>query len=110
MPSEPLTLQPAGTVCACVSEHRPVSVQFERHHIWPQEHGGPSVGENLVYICATTHNTVHAYLRAFVREDRVLSRSELRAALPRWNYTAVVHGYAYDLAVLGFERMKRNAL
>jgi hypothetical protein len=74
------------------------------------EYGGPSVPENLVYICGTTHNSVHAYLRAFSREDRVLTRAELRAALPRWNYPASVQSYAYDLAVLGFERLMQQTL
>lgn len=110
MPNEPMTLQPAGTTCQCVSDHRPASVQFERHHVWPQEFGGPSVTENLVYICGTTHNTVHAYIRAFIRAERQLNRTELRASLPTWNYTPVVSEYAYDLAALGYDRMMRGAL
>jgi len=110
MPSEPLTLQPSGTTCVCVKSHRPASVQFERHHIWPKEYGGPSVDENLVYICGTTHNTVHAYIRAFVAAGGVLSRDDLRDALKKWNYTEVVQRYAYNLAVLGYERWQRGSL
>lgn len=107
---QPVELQPVGTTCACVAVHRPPSVQFERHHIWPKEFGGPTVDENLVYICATTHNTVHAYIRAFLDAGRALNWNELRVALPKWNYTVAINGYAYDLAVLGYERMNRGSL
>ena len=100
--TQPATLQPVGTTCACVTEHRPVSLVFERHHIWPKEYGGPTVDENLVYVCATTHNNVHAYLRAFVAAGRLLNQDELRASLATWHYDAHVQRYAYDLAVQGW--------
>lgn len=108
--NEPLALQPPGTKCLCVKSHRPLSVVFERHHIWPQEYDGPTVAANLVYICATAHNTTHAYLRAFIAANAVLTRSQLRLNLPKWNYPTAIQGYAYDLAVLGYNRITRGAL
>jgi len=106
----PLELQPEGTTCQCVSEHRPPSIQFEHHHIWPKEDGGPTVPENLVYICATCHNNVHCYLRAFTTAGRVLTPDELRPALDQWHYTPHVQGYAYGLAVLGWTRWHTGTL
>lgn len=100
--SSPATVQPVGTVCLCVAVHSPPSVQFEYHHIWPREYGGPTTGANMVYICATTHNTVHAYLRAFMRAEKILNRADLRASLVASHYTPVVQGYAYALAARGF--------
>lgn len=108
--NEPLALQPLGTKCECVTTHRPPSAQFEHHHIWPQEFGGPTVPENLVYICATTHNTVHAYIHAFRGAGTLLTQAQLRAQLGKWNYPAVVQGYAYSLAALGYDRITRGAL
>jgi hypothetical protein len=97
-----VAVQPAGTVCRCTTEHSPVNVQMEHHHIWPAELGGPSEPENRVWICATAHNTVHVYLRVFLEGARVLPITGLRSALVERGYPARVHRYALDLAHQGF--------
>ncbi len=110
MTGHPLTLQPPDTTCGCVTTHAPTNIQYERHHIWPQEFGGPSVPENLIYICSNTHNNIHAYLRAFAARKALLTTTQLRADLPQWHYAPSVQGYAYQLACTGWDRIQRQAL
>ena len=95
-------LQPAGVDCGCVATHSPPSVLLEHHHVWPQEFGGPTVPDNLVWICASTHNSVHVFLRLFAAAKRSLSVDELRAALTAGGYPAYVNRYTYRLAVRGW--------
>lgn len=109
----PIELQPVGTRCHCVATHNPPSLVFEKHHIWPKEFGGPTTPENLVYVCATTHNNVHAYLRCFVAAGRILLWNELRYVadgkpegwLAEYNYPPHINEYAYELAKKGFNEM-----
>jgi hypothetical protein len=106
----PLTVQPPGTECQCSARHSPAPVVLEYHHIWPQEFDGPTVPENRVWICATTHNTVHAYLRLFVAADAVLPRAQLRIALGHHHYPLIINHYAFELARMGFMRIKAGAI
>lgn len=108
--SGPVTLAPVGTTCACVTTHRPDSVVLEHHHVWPQEFGGPTVAENLVWICATAHNSVHAYLRRFIHAGQMLSPAPLRVALAAAGYPTYVNPYTWQLAVTGYDRLTRRAM
>lgn len=108
--SGPVRLQPSGTVCQCASRHSPEPVVLENHHIWPQEFHGPTVPLNRVWICATTHNTVHAYLRMFLAADEVLNRAALRVALEDKGYPVVINRYAFELARMGFMRIKAGQI
>lgn len=108
--THPVALQPPGTECPCVATHVPAAVLLEYHHIWPQEFGGPTVPENLIWICATAHNTVHTYLRAFLRADRVLRISELREALAAKGYPTHLHMFSIELAHQGFVWLKAREI
>ena len=93
-----------GAECLCVSEHRPGVLEYEHHHIWPQEFGGPSVAENMVWICPTTHTNVHELLRYFLKYG-LLSYGGAQAVWDR-----PVNRYAYDLAVEGYHRVKAQRI
>lgn len=106
----PLKVQPVGTECQCATTHSPVAVLLEHHHIWPQEFDGPTVAENLIWICATTHNTVHTYLRLFLTAGKVLSLADLRTVLAAKGYPTHVHRYSVELAHMGFLRIQAKAI
>ncbi len=52
-------------VCICVKRHSPVCPpkSGEWHHIEPKAYGGSDEDENLVFVCGTTHNNIHVYIR-----------------------------------------------
>ncbi len=103
-------LQPSGVDCQCVAVHNPRNVLLEWHHVWPREWGGPSVPENMVWLCASAHNTVHVYMRAMDSAGYALARSELRAALVARHYPDYLNAYTYGLAVTGFTRRQQGHL
>jgi hypothetical protein len=54
------TVKPGGPyVCVCVKVHNPRPVVLHAHHVWPLGEGGPNVRGNLLYICPTTHYSIH---------------------------------------------------
>lgn len=108
--SDPGRIAPPGTRCPCVTVHKPEVVIPELHHVWPKEFGGPTVPENLVYICATAHNSVHAYLRLFLAAEKILPVPLLKVALAQKGYPAYVNRYTFGLASLGYDRIQRGAL
>lgn len=110
MIEQPLNLQPEGVECQCMASHSPTPLVLEHHHIWPQEFNGPTVPENMIWICATTHNTVHTYLRIFLALDQVLSSGPLRDALRAKKYPPYISRYAMDLAHMGYLRIKAGAI
>jgi hypothetical protein len=86
--------------CAVHAEHRPASHVQHRHHVWPLGAGGPDVRDNIVTVCATGHENLHALLR-------LLHKTGGRAAFPE------TRGYAraeIALARLGYERTIRQAM
>lgn len=87
-----------GQVCACVAEHRPPYLELERHHIHPVYLGGAKDGET-VFICNTTHSSVHELLRLMLRADRPLTYAECQQAEDR-----PVARYAHRLAVEAYTR------
>lgn len=59
-----LTVKPFGEYrCECVKVHRPTPTELHAHHVWPKGEGGPDVRANLVYICPTTHSSIHKLWR-----------------------------------------------
>lgn len=65
--AEPVLLNPLGELCACVSEHVPSAFVPTYHHILPQSWGGPSVPENMVWLCPNAHTAVHRLIDEHVR-------------------------------------------
>lgn len=58
-----------GPRCRCVKRHRPMPAEEEIHHIVPTgaPFGGPDVPDNLVPLCPTSHSSVHALIRAYLK-------------------------------------------
>lgn len=89
--------QVADRVCLCQSDHRPAVIEPQSHHLWPVYLGGPAVRATMLWLCPTAHTTVHRCLRAMVKAERVLSRSELQEpGRPRPPY------YPWVIACNGF--------
>jgi hypothetical protein len=51
-----------------VHKHRD-EVPLDRHHIWPQADGGPTLPDNLVWVCPNGHREIHEYLRLLKKLD-----------------------------------------
>lgn len=96
--TKPLGHHDSDQTCRCVSEHRPPYLELERHHIHPIYLGGAKDGET-VFVCNTTHSSVHEMLRLMLRAGRVLSYSECQAVEDR-----PVARYAHTLAAEGYRR------
>jgi hypothetical protein len=67
--------------------------------------GGPTVAENLVFLCPTAHTNVHEVLRLMVKDVKYLSYLQVCALLPH-----AVNRYAFQIALLGFRRWKNGTL
>lgn len=93
----------AGQKCLCIAVHNPEPLELNHHHIWPQEYGGPTVPENLVWLCPTTHTNVHELLRLMVHAGSTLSWYQIK-----YGYTEYadkpLSRYAYDIAKIGYLR------
>ena len=86
--------------CLVHPKHRPESHVNHRHHVWPKGEGGPDIPENIVVICPTGHSNVHNLMR-----ELKIRRGELPYSL--------VKRYGYgerDLALLGYDRIRRQAM
>lgn len=46
----------------CEAHAHEYLVPEEYHHLQPQSRGGPSVPDNMVWLCANAHGDVHFYL------------------------------------------------
>jgi hypothetical protein len=90
----------AWGTCLVHKVHSPNTIVNEKHHIWPKGNGGPTVPENLVVVCATGHNSIHALLHYFVK---------LKGDVP-WDVRRHFHPGERALAKLGYERITRKAL
>lgn len=55
-----------GRHCDCVAEHRPLVMEFIKHHIRPEYLGGDNSDENTIWICSNTHVNTHEIIRALV--------------------------------------------
>lgn len=88
-----------GDSCTVHNEHRPKPLRTVHHHIWPQEFGGPTVPENLVWICDTGHYNVHAILAELVKTGNLGNLASLPGGTSE-----------KALAVLGFNRILNQAI
>lgn len=86
--------------CAVHENHDPIPYDTELHHVWPKGMGGPDVPENLVPVCGTGHNNIHAILRYLVRRKGKTSAAYLRR----------FHAGEVRYATLGFQRSVRGSL
>lgn len=87
--------------CQIHGRHIPHSHVNERHHIWPQGHGGPTVPANLVVTCATGHNNVHALLAMMLKAKL--------GVVPQVYLSQFTRGER-KYAELGYDRIMRKAL
>lgn len=93
--TELLTAAASRYPCKVHGYHWPRPSRSVKHHIWPQEYGGPTVPDNLVWTCDTGHYNIHALLDAMLAGTPLLphaTREEKR------------------LAGLGLSRIGRRAL
>lgn len=62
----------SGPRCQCVRRHRPMPAEEEIHHIVPTgaPFHGPDVPDNTVPVCPTTHSSIHALLRVYLKARR----------------------------------------
>jgi hypothetical protein len=80
--------------CEVHARHSPASHVNEHHHVWPQGVGGPSVKENMVWVCATGHNNIHKLLALLVKKGS-LAPADVRG----------YHPQEIRLARLGYQRL-----
>jgi hypothetical protein len=92
--SHDATLRVLGDWCLVHGDHRPRPTRTVKHHVWPQQYGGPTIDSNLVLICDTGHYNVHAALDAMLagRLPPKVARAELRLA--QAGYDAILAAYA----------------
>ncbi|MGI8682016.1 MAG: HNH endonuclease [Mycobacteriales bacterium] len=90
----PVSLAVLSTGCVCVAEHSPTAYVPTRHHRLPQSWGGPSVADNLVTLCPSTHTAVHRLIDEYVRHG----------GDPGWDTRRHFGAYARDLAARAWEQ------
>lgn len=49
-----------GNLCTVHGYHYPTPLRTVKHHIVPQEYGGPTTPENLLLVCDNGHYAIHA--------------------------------------------------
>ena len=76
-----------GNHCTVHRSHRPVPVRTVKHHIMPQEFGGLTEPDNLVWVCDTGHYSIHAALDALLdgKIPPKVARAELALAYRGYN-------------------------
>jgi hypothetical protein len=81
--SHDATLRVLGDLCAIHGSHRPIPVRTVKHHIIPQEYGGPTVEQNLLLVCDTGHYNIHAAIDAMLASHPIpkVTRRELAYAM-----------------------------
>jgi len=88
MSHEPhLTL--AGNSCEVHKYHWPRPLRTVKHHIWPQEYGGPTVPTNLVLVCDTGHYNIHAVLDALLKGTTPPKTHKAEQSLALAGYAAI---------------------
>lgn len=91
-----LEARPAGPrVCLCCTSHTPVvkENELEAHHVWPLGEGGPDVKENLLWLCANTHNKVHNLWRIYKKLNGIVPWGTL-SGFTRYSRAVVAQGWA----------------
>lgn len=90
-----------GQRCLCSKNHQPTPLELARHHILPQENGGPNSADNYVWLCPTTHVNVHEILRILEASDGTFSFYQIGLL-----YDTPVSRYAYEVATEGHRRVE----
>jgi hypothetical protein len=85
-----------GRRCLCVTEHRPRPDELHAHHIVPLYADGPDTEENVVWVCPTTHASIHELLRAWERYE----------GEPPWSVRRYYGPYTRRYAELGWQGMQ----
>jgi hypothetical protein len=80
--------------------HMPRPYATDGHHVWPKGMGGPDVKENIVFVCATGHQNIHAILRKLVAANGNIPKEDLKG----------FHAGEIKYAHLGYDRFTRKAL
>ena len=90
-----------GAKCLCSKIHQPAPLELARHHLLPQEHGGPDTKNNLIWLCPTTHVNVHEILRKLLLSDELMSYHEVNLF-----HSTPLSRYAYAVATEGWSRIQ----
>lgn len=83
-----------GQRCECVVNHNPNPMELNKHHIHPLGMGGTDTGDNVVWLCPTSHANVHELLRHWVRNE----------GEPPWSVRQFFSPYIRDIAEDGYRR------
>lgn len=94
-----------GQTCRCVAGHRPGPMVLNAHHVWPISAGGPDVAANRVWVCHSSHDSIHILLAEMLRQGRRLTYGECQVI-----FDDPVNHYCHGIAVLGYDRIQRRAL
>lgn len=68
---------PAGK-CPCRATHRPIPRRLNRHHVLPESWGGPTIPDNLIDICPTTHVNTHMLIDLYNKNHGEVPVTTLR--------------------------------
>lgn len=78
-----------GNHCVVHGFHRPAPLRTVRHHIFPQEFGGPTTPENLVLVCDTGHYNIHTCLDALLKGEPLPKATRLEQHLAQQGYAKI---------------------
>lgn len=79
-----------GNHCVVHGVHRPTPARTVKHHIWPQEFGGPTIESNLVWVCDTGHYNIHTLLDALLSGKTIeFKGTRLERKLAKQGYDAI---------------------
>lgn len=90
-----------GQRCLCSQRHQPTPLELARHHILPQENGGPNSADNYVWLCPTAHVNVHELLRLMLAAEGGLTWGQVGQV-----YDVPVSRWAYEVASEGWRRIE----
>lgn len=87
--------------CTVHRTHTPTSHINHKHHVWPLGHNGPDVAENKIVVCPTGHYNIHRLLEEYLAGAGVP---------PPYSVLKQFSRGERELAKLGYERIKRQAM
>lgn len=86
--------------CQVHRQHQPLSHINEKHHVWPQGDGGPTITTNLIVVCATGHNSIH----------QLLDQWRKAKGDPGWSITRHYAKFERHYAELGWRRLTAQSM
>ncbi len=79
--------------CRCCTGHRPIPLECERHHVFPQKNQvelrGVVFDGRTVSLCRTAHRNTHIVLNALLRGERVPRVNAYTLAVARQGYVHI---------------------